>query len=626
MSLAANVSLETSDEYVVQEITYDGQEKYITPLSMSEHLSKLAQKIDFSHVTSYDECETEKVEDSAEDNKDSAQLSWPWESVRTKLKTTLTELCVLLDDLLILKDKRYLVLDPVSQEPLEFKPLTSVVARKKALAASAAIIQNGVESLKSHQNDVNRRAVDFHSELMTIRQNWRMKKVGNSILGDLSYRSAGSRYPHSGTFEVSKAPSPPQQPVSSPQGAPSPRASALKVTVPSDLEGVSYIHVSIHKDNDSLASGDLSIPLPPAAVSSLEASWQQKLENAQNVLFCKELFAQLAREAVQLQLPIPTLVVGNQIIATLFPGVQLSIGLCHTTVPNKKIHEKQQPPSRSEHKPVLEHSLHQLLREIHFNALHHPMPHPSTATLGISRKKYFAGSEAYDRHTLAESCKSETMLEHIISQSQHVVLRLRTMYMIDTLACEIKDPLIVAHWLCLNSATRSCVKINIVSHGYEILARTPIIFHVGVRNIKAVCRDGRTFKMSYESQELRYLIMSQHQINAVQALSKLMGWKVLSHNTSCGVGPVETIGTASSVVLASPNGDRMIAVRHGPQSGAQVSVSLSPHDQDFYPSTLVRDRKWQNVNGRFKEVMWEKIEGKNLVSKIEYLMACLTSF
>ncbi len=32
-----------------------------------------------------------------------------------------------------------------------------------------------------------------------------------------------------------------------------------------------------------------------------EMHWQKKLEAAQNVLFCKELFSQLAREAIALQ-------------------------------------------------------------------------------------------------------------------------------------------------------------------------------------------------------------------------------------------------------------------------------------------------------------------------------------
>lgn len=45
------------------------------------------------------------------------------------------------------------------------------------------------------------------------------------------------------------------------------------------------------------------------------------------------------------------------------------------------------------------------------------------------------------------------------------------MYIIDTFACEIKDPLIVAHWACLNSPTLSSVKINIMTHGYETICR-----------------------------------------------------------------------------------------------------------------------------------------------------------
>lgn len=60
------------------------------------------------------------------------------------------------------------------------------------------------------------------------------------------------------------------------------------------------------------------------------------------------------------------------------------------------------PPQKTDHNFVLEHSLHQLLREVHFKNSHHPMPHPTTATLGVSKRRRLAGPEAYDRHTLAE--------------------------------------------------------------------------------------------------------------------------------------------------------------------------------------------------------------------------------
>merc|ERR1719367_2375237 len=50
-----------------------------------------------------------------------------------------------------------------------------------------------------------RNVEDFHFELLRLRQNWRLKKVSNTILGDLSYRTAGSQYKQSGVFEVVKA-------------------------------------------------------------------------------------------------------------------------------------------------------------------------------------------------------------------------------------------------------------------------------------------------------------------------------------------------------------------------------------------------------------------------------------
>ena len=63
------------------------------------------------------------------------------------------------------------------------------------------VSQSDTTRVKSNQ--------DFHLELLRLRQNWRLKKVGNTILGDLSYRSAGSRFQHTSNFEVSKAEEPP---------------------------------------------------------------------------------------------------------------------------------------------------------------------------------------------------------------------------------------------------------------------------------------------------------------------------------------------------------------------------------------------------------------------------------
>ncbi|KAL3225112.1 hypothetical protein MRX96_004694 [Rhipicephalus microplus] len=72
------VCVEACQEYQVQEITYDGQEVYVQPCSMSENLTKLAQKIDFGQAADEQQSSVEKA---------SFQPSlWPWDSVRTKLR------------------------------------------------------------------------------------------------------------------------------------------------------------------------------------------------------------------------------------------------------------------------------------------------------------------------------------------------------------------------------------------------------------------------------------------------------------------------------------------------------------------------------------------------------------
>lgn len=119
---------------------------------------------------------------------------------------------------------------------------------------AASVLLTGAERLKTSQNEAarNRTTPDFHIELLRLRQNWRLKKVSNTIIGDLSYRTAGSKYLQMGTFEVTKAEdddknnSPPSSPV---PGGPTPvkPSSALRVSIPSELQGVAYIEVLCQK-------------------------------------------------------------------------------------------------------------------------------------------------------------------------------------------------------------------------------------------------------------------------------------------------------------------------------------------------------------------------------------------
>ena len=108
-------------------------------MTLSENLTKQAHKIDWMKGDDEEDIEdipsvtsaTEK--DAEEDSKkpDFQASSWPWDSVRNKLRSALTEVCVLADVIIVAKDKRYMVLDPVQQEQPDQRQLAQLFSKKR---------------------------------------------------------------------------------------------------------------------------------------------------------------------------------------------------------------------------------------------------------------------------------------------------------------------------------------------------------------------------------------------------------------------------------------------------------------------------------------------------------------
>uniref|UniRef100_A0A5F5PQ53 Mediator of RNA polymerase II transcription subunit 17 n=2 Tax=Equus TaxID=9789 RepID=A0A5F5PQ53_HORSE len=596
---AVRISIESACEKQVQEVGLDGTETYLQPLSMSQNLARLAQRIDFSQGSGSEEEEAAGPEGDAQDWAGAGSSAdqddeeglvkfqpslWPWDSVRNNLRSALTEMCVLYDVLSIVRDKKFMTLDPVSQDavPPKQNPQTlQLISKKKSLAGAAQILLKGAERLTKSvtENQENKLQRDFNSELLRLRQHWKLRKVGDKILGDLSYRSAGSLFPHHGTFEVIK-----NTDIDLDKKIPEDYC-PLDVQIPSDLEGSAYIKVSIQKQAPDI--GDLGTvnlfkrPLPKSKPGS--PHWQTKLEAAQNVLLCKEIFAQLSREAVQFKSQIPHIVVKNQIISQPFPSLQLSISLCHSSNDKKSQKSATEKQSPEDHLYVLEHNLHLLMREFHKQTLSSiTMPHPASAPFGHKRMR-LSGPQAFDKNEINSLQSSEGLLEKIIKQAKHIFLRSRSIQL----------------------------QLNI-----------------GVEQIRVVHRDGRVITLSHQEQELQDFLlsqMSQHQVHAVQQLAKVMGWQVLSFSNHVGLGPIESIGNASAITVASPNGDYAISVRNGPESGSKIMVQF-PRNQckDLPKSDVLQDSKWNHLRGPFREVQWNKMEGRNFVYKMELLMSALS--
>ncbi|XP_040282268.1 mediator of RNA polymerase II transcription subunit 17 isoform X2 [Bufo bufo] len=638
---AVQISIESSAEKQIQEVGLDGSETYVQPLSMSQNLARLAQRIDFGQ-DSDEEGTGEGIAPQENDWVDQEEEEeglvkfqpslWPWDSVRNHLRGTLTEMCVLHDVLAVVKDKRFMHLDPVSQEPLTPKQSQNsllLVSKRKSLLGAAQILLKGGERLSKSvaENQENKRQRDFNSELLRLRQHWKLRKLGDKILGDLSYRSAGSLFPHQGTFEVIK-----NTDLDLDKKIPEDYC-PLDVQIPSDLEGSAYLKVSIQKQSSDI--GDLGTvnlfkrPVPKAKPAGGTPHWQTKLEAAQNVLLCKEIFAQLSREAVQIKSQIPHIVVKNQIISQTFPGLQLSISFCHSTNDKKSQKLSSDKINPEDHLYVLEHNLHQLIREFHKQTLSNiVMPHPASAPFGHKRMR-LAGPQAFDKNEINTLQQSEGLLEKIIKQAKHVFLRSRAARTIDSLASKIEDPQIQAHWSSINDVYESSVKVLITSQGYEQICKSiQLQLNIGVDQIRVVHRDGRVITLSHQEQELQDFLlsqMSQHQILAVQQLAKVMGWHVLSFSNHVGLGPVESVGNPSSITVASPNGDYTVSVRNGPESGSKVMVQFPRcHSKEIPKSDVLQDTKWNYLRGPYKEVQWNKMEGRHFVYKMELLMAALT--
>uniref|UniRef100_A0A673GC67 Mediator of RNA polymerase II transcription subunit 17 n=1 Tax=Sinocyclocheilus rhinocerous TaxID=307959 RepID=A0A673GC67_9TELE len=571
---AVRVSMESQCERQVQEVSLDGLETYVPPLSMSQNLAKLAQRIDFDQSSDSEQESREpwsalKFQPSL----------WPWDSVRNNLRSALTEMCVLHDVLSVLKDKKYMALDPVSQDP-STPQVFQLISKKKSLATAAQLLLKGAEKLTKSlaENQEQRRQRDFNSELLRLRSQWKLRKVGHKILGDLSYRSAGSLFPHHGTFEVIK-----NTDIDLDKKVPD-NYCPLNVQIPSDLEGSAYIKVSIQKQSADIGDlGTVSLFRRQPKAKPGSQMWHLKLEAAQNVLLCKEIFAQLSREAVQIKSQIPHIVVKNQIISQPFPGLQLSISLCHSTG-EKKIQRASPDKSKpDDHLYVLEHNLHQLIREFHKQTLSSVvMPHPASSPFGHKRLR-LAGPMAYDKAEISSLQQSEGLLEKIIKQAKHIFLRSRSIQL----------------------------QLNI-----------------GVEQIRVVHRDGRVITLSHQEQELQDFLlsqMSQHQVHAVQQLAKVMGWHVLSFSNHVGLGPIESIGNASAITVASPSGEHAISVRNGPESGCKVLVQF-PRSQakELLKSDVLQEGRWTHLRGPYREVHWGRMEGRNFVYKMELLMAALT--
>ncbi|XP_067942006.1 mediator of RNA polymerase II transcription subunit 17-like isoform X2 [Watersipora subatra] len=583
-------------------------------MHLSDNLAKLAQLIDFGEEKAEkDSKESTSSEAAAADSK--APKAWPWDWLRNSLMAALTEMNVLSDCLAIAKEKRFMVLDQIASDTKpETKSGYQLMSRKQALHNASAIFNLGAQRLEGIQQDPTKKSQpssDFYNELWQLRQNWRIKKVGQHILGDLSYKSTGSTFWHKGTFEVFK------------KTSPQPGESAIDVRIPPELEGSSYIQVSIHmttpNDNVSKLNAMLTIPQKLPTCVDNTTRWQTKLETAQNIIFCKELFSQLSREAFKLNSTISHMVVNNQIIVHLFPGFKMHLMYVHSDTEDKAV-STVAPVSD----PALQLALHELLREQHYLNLHKDPPHPVTGSVGPTKRRRIAGPSAASREELMsmERPEQESILEKIVEMARHVVLRLMMVETVEHMALTVSDPLLHLHTDGLSNALCSSLRVTITSPNYDSI-KSWFILKICGGKVTAIGKSAIEISLSHETQKLEDYIMwqvSQYHIQAVYKLSQMMGCNVLSHSFSSVSSHTEVFGAGPSILVSSSDGSKAVAVRANTISGVEVLVSENGAPSNIAPD-LITDKQWALLRQSFKQVDLARMAGRNFTHKIELLLS-----
>ena len=615
------VSIERLLEQEVREISRTGEESYIKPLTFSEELADLATRIDFHEgIDQFAENDIEKEDTESKENDtakkeedDSKKVPGqnPWEEVKTKLRTALSEVCVLLDVLQTVKEKKYLVLDAVNQNPEPPKPTIQMLGKRKCLARAAEVIRLGAKRMCTAKSKVDSETIDvdeaeneYYMELMKLRQLWRVKKTGSQITGDLSFKTAGSQYWHPGLFEVKKAED--NFSVDSKLALPS----ALTVNVSDDVQGYAKVLVQI---NDT---SSCPVQLQETKVEKTEEivpDWQRLMKQAQYNLFCKELFTQLSREAFQLKSVETDQVSNNMISCKLLPDVELNLSYV--------ISEEEPIPDNCYHIcRTLEHSLHALLHRQHRNNINFPTPHPSTTFWGRKSNTRPAILNLLQRGTEAPR---RSLLQEFLEQARHSLLRERLNMYFDRKSLDSTQPCVSHHWNMSSSPTHSSAIINLVSENAPDRVSSSIHLTVFTEYYQVIFEDGNSIDIPPNVEDLNRLIESQitkHLIGAAKFLCQKFNWKVVQSNSILVLNGNlnDKQDSHSGIVMRSPKSDRSISLTIDSDQMVEAFLKRPPGDTEAMDKLF--DSKWKNTDMVSEKVDWDKILGDNFMAKCQSLM------
>ncbi|VDM25949.1 unnamed protein product [Toxocara canis] len=558
--------------------------------------------------------EVEKPKLEMEDRK--VPDAGPWHTVAKNLHEALQQVNVLVDTLAVLKmpylealtvmdsfEMNHNMQDVVQQS----KQFQWVTKRKSLLEVIAVLEQSHKLRLKSDVEVESDKEV-FFQELKKMREQWRVRKTGNVVYGDLGYRIFGSKYNPSELFDITRR----SLPTSSDGETSSQQEHALQVQVPCDLIRRSTIAVSVEiddmdsKDLFAITESDLDY-MRVEKEKATEVHWSLALQWAQESLICRDIFNQLSKEAVLLKEHI-AMVRDGVLVVSLFDNVLLRIELC--------LHPFEEGELPMKGDEYLGRCLRQLfvseqctrwVRHQMFIAM--PL---TTLPESVDLRGPYAMSA---NETECRNKPKRLLLERLMSIASHYVLTNKVASTLERYLLRVSDPQVTWNWLRSTSAM-SAIIVTASNRNYDYIGKTTFYIRIEADEFYVMTKEGQRIDCRRDEQMLTYTIECQvcsYMLNSVtMVVSKLWQWQVLHANVNAIDDDAEPSPT---LYICNQSATRAIFMQFHMKSPPTVRMrKCSPE------KPMVGDEA-----DSFVLLNYDRLIGSSLCRKVDNLCAMLSS-
>uniref|UniRef100_A0A0N5AFA6 Mediator of RNA polymerase II transcription subunit 17 n=1 Tax=Syphacia muris TaxID=451379 RepID=A0A0N5AFA6_9BILA len=626
-----DIALESGLEWRVFKIENSGQEIYFRPPDYSERVAKLARRVDWRKLVGADAtfdnpgmCERNLDEDEYSDTESvvPAELgiedrqppdAGPWHTVARNLFEALQQINLLTDTLKVLK-LPYLEALTVAdtfemqhnmQEVVQHSKHFQWVTKRKALSEAANVLEQSQKS-RSKVSAAKTEKEMFFEELKKVRENWRVRKTGDFVYGDIGYSIFGNKYDPKEMFDILRRP---RYSVKDEQE--SSNQSCLQVRIPADLVRRSTLAVSIESD-DINANKDLFAPpendLDYARIDlekAKEIHWEKALQWGQETLICRDIFRKLCNDAVILKGRL-AVVRENVLIVSLFDDLLLRIEL------RNYVFEDGELPVVGD--LYLNRSLRQLFV---LDQCTRWLRHQSFVTMPLTQLHEsldLRGPDAMPKNEVESRLgKRKDLLVRFIDLASHYVLQDRAALALEQFILRVNDPQVTWKWL-RSTPFQSSIVLTAVNRNYDHPGKFTFYIRIDADSFYIITKEGQRMNCWRDENMLINtveVLICNFMLNSVaHVATKLWQWQILHANLNAIDGEANPRPT---LYMCNQSATRSLFIEFRPKDVPIIRV------RKCKPEKLERIESPEE----FIKLNFSRLIGSSLCRKIDNLCSML---